>query len=73
MLNLLAALCLQDKFPAEKFDKLMTAIKPCAGEFSWHDEISWLTSVQQAREKAAAEGKPILIWCSADGQPCGAT
>lgn len=61
------------KFPAEKFDKLLKSIKPQAGEFAWHDEILWFTGIQEAREKAAAEGKPILVWCSADGQPCGAT
>jgi hypothetical protein len=57
----------------ESFDALHKLILPQADEFAWYEEIPWLTSVQAAREKAAAEGKPILIWCSADGQPCGAT
>ena len=57
----------------ESFDALHKLILPQAGEFAWYEEIPWLTSVQAAREKAAAEGKPILIWSSADGQPCGAT
>jgi hypothetical protein len=55
------------------FDALHRLILPQPGEFAWYEEIPWLTSVQAAREKAAAEGKPILVWCSADGQPCGAT
>jgi len=58
---------------ADRFDSLHALIRPQAGEFAWYEEIPWLTSVQEAREKAAAEGKPLLIWCSADGQPCGAT
>jgi hypothetical protein len=55
------------------FDVLHRLICPQPGEFAWYEEIPWLTSVQEAREKAAREGKPILVWCSADGQPCGAT
>jgi hypothetical protein len=57
----------------ETFEALHRLIRPQAGEFAWYEEIPWLTSIQQAREKAAAEGKPILVWSSADGQPCGAT
>ncbi len=57
----------------ESFDALHKLILPQAGEFAWYEEIPWLMSIQAAREKAAAEGKPLLIWCSADGQPCGAT
>ena len=55
------------------FDALHRLILPQDGELAWYEEIPWLTSIQEAREKAAAEGKPLLIWCSADGQPCGAT
>ena len=57
----------------ERLGSLHTLIKPQGGEFAWYEDIPWLTSVQEAREKAAKEGKPLLIWCSADGQPCGAT
>jgi hypothetical protein len=59
--------------PAADFQKLHALIKPTPGEFAWYEDIPWLTSVQEARERAAAEGKPLLVWCSADGQPCGAT
>ena len=58
---------------SDRFDAFHRLICPQPGEFAWYEEIPWLTSVQQAREKAAREGKPILVWCSADGQPCGAT
>jgi hypothetical protein len=53
--------------------KLHKLIKPLPGEMAWRTEIQWLTSIQEAREKAAAEGKPILIWITADGHPLGAT
>jgi hypothetical protein len=56
----------------DDFDALHQLIKPQEGEFAWYDEIPWMTRLQPAREKAAAEGKPLLIWTSADGQPCGA-
>ena len=56
----------------DKFDALHTLIRPQEDEFAWYDEIPWMTRLQPAREKAAAEGKPLLIWTSADGQPCGA-
>jgi len=62
----------QDLTP-EKFAAMHALIRPQAGEFGWYEDVPWLTSVQEAREKAAAAGKPLLIWCSADGQPCGAT
>ena len=59
--------------PREKFDRLHGLIKPQGDEFAWYEDIPWLLSVQEAREKAARENKPIVVWCSADGQPCGAT
>lgn len=57
----------------ERMAAVHSLVKPAGGEFAWYDDIPWLTSVQEAREKAAKEGKPLLVWCSADGQPCGAT
>lgn len=49
--------------------KLAALIKPGAGEDKWA-EIPWLTDLWQARQKAAAEGKPILLW-EMDGHPLG--
>jgi len=57
----------------ERFEGLHALILPQGREFAWYEEIPWLTSIEEALEKAAAEGKPILVWTSADGQPCGAT
>mgnify|MGYP003396270538 CR=1 FL=1 len=70
---LTALLCGPPDLPPEEFARLHALIRPQPGEFAWYEEIPWLTSVQDALEKAAAEGKPVLVWCSADGQPCGAT
>lgn len=56
--------------PADHFIKLHTLIKPQSGELRFH-EIPWLIDVWEARKKAAAEGKPILVWSGAGGAPLG--
>ena len=53
----------------EQFRQLQALIKPRPGGF---DEVPWTTSLWEARKKAAAEGKPILLWVG-DGQPLGWT
>ena len=70
---LVTPLCGSPPLSPAEFQSLHALIRPEAGEFSWYEEIPWLTSITSAIEKASAEGKPILVWCSADGQPCGAT
>lgn len=59
-----------DPIPAEKFQAFHALIKPKADELRWR-EIPWLTSLQQAVTKAAAENKPILLFEAADGHPLG--
>jgi hypothetical protein len=56
--------------PAE-FDRLHGLIKPAATEANWA-RVPWRTSLWEARQKAAAEGKPILLW-EMDGHPLGCT
>ena len=56
-------------FP-EQFDKLSKMIKPRPGE-SRFMEIPWLMSVWEGRQKAAAEGKPMLVWAGGWGSPIG--
>ncbi len=60
------------KIPNDDFGRLSALIKPQKGESPWR-EISWLTNVTEARKKAAAEGKPIVIFTAADGSPLGRT
>ena len=55
---------------AEQFDKLQNMIKPQPAELRFQ-EIPWLLSVWEARQKAATEGKPILVWAGAGGAPVG--
>jgi hypothetical protein len=59
-----------EKIPADQFVKLLALIKPQPGELRFQ-EIPWLIDVWEARKKAAAEGKPILVWSGAGGSPLG--
>jgi hypothetical protein len=56
--------------PTDQFDKLFKMIRPQAGELRFQD-IPWLLNVHEARKKAAAEGKPILVWSGSGGAPLG--
>ena len=56
----------------DDFARLQNAIRPQPGESPWR-EIAWMTSIRGARLKAAAEGKPIIVFTAADGSPLGRT
>jgi hypothetical protein len=56
---------------AENFAKLQALIKPQPEEEKWL-QIPWSASLSAARKRAAAEGKPILLW-EMDGHPLGCT
>ena len=49
--------------------KLRAVIRPLDGEDPF-DTIPWETSLWDARKKAAAAGKPVLLW-EMDGHPLG--
>ena len=51
---------------------LLATIKPQKGESPWR-EIPWLTNVTEARRKAVAEDKPLVIFTAADGSPLSRT
>jgi hypothetical protein len=53
----------------DQFDKLRALIKPKPGGF---DDLPWMTDLWEGRRKAAAEGKPLLVWVG-DGHPLGWT
>ena len=60
-----------DPIPPDQFQSLHALIKDNAGQEKWA-QIPWLTNLWDARKKAAAEGKPILLW-EMDGHPLGCT
>lgn len=55
----------------ERFEQLRSLIRPGPGEAKWA-EVDWMPSsnIWAARQKAAAEGKPLFIWYMA-GEPLG--
>jgi len=57
--------------PADQFQSLHALVKPAKDEDQWA-QIPWLASLWEARQQAAAQGKPILLW-EMDGQPLGCT
>lgn len=59
--------------PVEKFQTYFGMIKPYPGEFRWRDEIAWAGTIHEARERAAREDKPILVWQSANSPCLGST
>ena len=65
------SICLVRAEDADQFARLHALIKPQAQEDQWL-EVPWMSSVWEARKKAAAEGKPILLW-EMDGHPLGCT
>jgi hypothetical protein len=60
-----------EPIPPEQFARVQTLIKPGTEEDRWAS-IPWLTDLWQARQIAAAQGKPILLW-EMDGHPLGCT
>lgn len=67
-----AALAVGQEPPAESFERLWAIIRPGPGEALW-DRIPWRTCLWEARQQAAAEGKPLLIWMNVGGNPIGLT
>jgi hypothetical protein len=57
---------------ADDFKRLHDQIRPQSGESPWRD-IEWMTSIRDARLKAAAEGKPVVVFTAADGSPLART
>jgi hypothetical protein len=52
----------------EDLTKLHRMLRPQPGESRWM-EIDWYPSIWEARQKAAAEGKPLFLWAGSGGAP----
>jgi hypothetical protein len=77
MLAFLAATRVQSEEPIKpdqfvaQFERLHGLVKPTLEEETWA-QVPWLASLWEARQRAATEGKPILLW-EMDGNPLGCT
>lgn len=60
-----------DPIQPDQIGKLTALIKPDQKDEAWN-KIPWLVNLWEARRKAAAQGKPILLW-EMDGNPLGCT
>ena len=56
-----------EPIPPDQFARLQAVIKPANAEDKWA-QIPWLIDLWEARKRAAAQGKPILLW-EMDGHP----
>jgi hypothetical protein len=61
----------EPRLSAGRFQALHAAMTP-RGESERWTEIPWQSDLQAARQKAAREEKPLLIWVM-DGHPLGCT
>jgi hypothetical protein len=57
---------------AKDYARLHALIKPQPGESKWA-RIPWLTDLSEARKRAVAEDKPLLLWRSGGGDVLGRT
>lgn len=57
--------------PLEQFTQLHASVAPQGDTERW-TEIPWMLDLNAAREKAARERKPLLMWVM-DGHPLGCT
>ncbi len=57
---------------AGEFSRLHALIKPQVDESKWA-KIPWLTNLSEARRRAVAEDKPLLLWRSGGGDVLGRT
>lgn len=60
-----------DPIQPDQVARLTALIKPDDKDDAWA-KVPWLVSLWEARQKAAAQGKPILLW-EMDGNPLGCT
>ncbi len=67
--NWAAPLAAEELSP-DNFLRVHQLIKPQEDESKWL-QIPWLTSIWEARQRAAADGKPILIWSGGGAPPIG--
>ncbi|MGI9244817.1 MAG: hypothetical protein ACR2RV_28700 [Verrucomicrobiales bacterium] len=61
-----------DQLTWQSLGELHELLQPRAEELVWRDSIPWRTDLWEARQEAAAAGKPIFLW-EMDGHPLGCT
>jgi hypothetical protein len=54
----------------QEYERLSDIIRPQPGEAKWAT-IPWLTNLDEARRRSAAEDKPLLVWRAGGGEVLG--
>jgi hypothetical protein len=66
MWTLATLLALSQQIPDDQLHKVRDLVRAAETEAPWSD-VPWMTSLWRARERAAKEGKPLLIWAAGGG------
>ena len=61
---------LGEPIPPEQFEYLHRLIKPQADESKWA-KVPWLTNLDEARQRAVVQDKPLLLWRAGGGDVLG--
>ena len=61
------SIAVQVRLTPAKFSGIHAVIKPGEDQSRFLDDIPWMTDLWKARQKAAAEGKPLLIFSTTCG------
>ena len=68
-----AAACqAETQLKPQQFESLRQLIRPQANESAWA-AVPWLINLQEARERASKEDKPLFLWRSGGGDVLGRT
>jgi hypothetical protein len=66
MVMLAALFLLSQQIPEDQLGKIHGLVGAAETEAPWSD-VPWMTSLWRARERAAKEGKPLLLWAAGGG------
>ena len=66
MWTLATLLALSQQIREDQLGKIHGLVAAVEAEAPWSD-IPWMTSLWRARERAAKEGKPLLLWAAGGG------
>ncbi len=53
-----------EAIPNDEFDHIRAQIAPQEGESRHLDDVPWVATLWEARQKAAADGKPIFVFAT---------
>jgi hypothetical protein len=58
------------EFAPERLEALQALVKPQPDESKWA-RVPWMTNLDEARRRSAAEDKPLFLWRAGGGDVLG--